>query len=117
VGLFCFQGRAGRLFGSAEIWCLSAGTAALKLLLQTKTAAAGAALLAVRGKILSFTDDRDNRRRRKPDPDDNRSPAASRSRKKRPPPGEVGNALRSAYQRMVEEDIPPEMLDLLGKLG
>jgi hypothetical protein len=66
---------------------------------------------------LSFTDDRDNRRRRKPDPDDNRSPAASRSRKKRPPPGEVGNALRSAYQRMVEEDIPPEMLDLLGKLG
>jgi hypothetical protein len=29
----------------------------------------------------------------------------------------VGQALRSAYQRMVEEDIPPEMLDLLGKLG
>jgi hypothetical protein len=43
--------------------------------------------------------------------------ATSRSRKKRPPAGEVGNALRSAYQRMVEEDIPPEMLDLLGKLG
>ena len=42
---------------------------------------------------------------------------ASRSRKKRPAAGEVGNALRSAYQRMVEEDIPPEMLDLLGKLG
>jgi hypothetical protein len=39
------------------------------------------------------------------------------SRKKRQPPGEVGSALRSAYQRMVEEDIPPEMLDLLGKLG
>ena len=43
--------------------------------------------------------------------------ATSRSRKKRPPAGEVGTALRSAYQRMVEEDIPPEMLDLLGKLG
>jgi len=43
--------------------------------------------------------------------------AASRSRKKRPAAGDVGNALRSAYQRMVEEDIPPEMLDLLGKLG
>ncbi|HWT11486.1 MAG TPA: NepR family anti-sigma factor [Allosphingosinicella sp.] len=38
------------------------------------------------------------------------------ARKKRPQ-GEVGNALRSAYQRMVDEDIPPEMLDLLGKLG
>jgi hypothetical protein len=42
--------------------------------------------------------------------------AASRPRKKRPT-GEVGSALRSAYQRVIEEDIPPEMLDLLGKLG
>lgn len=30
---------------------------------------------------------------------------------------EVGQALRTVYQRTVEEDIPPEMLDLLGKLG
>jgi hypothetical protein len=30
---------------------------------------------------------------------------------------EVGNALRAAYQQAVSEDIPPEMLDLLGKLG
>ena len=30
---------------------------------------------------------------------------------------EVGNALRAAYQQTVSEDIPPEMLDLLGKLG
>jgi len=66
---------------------------------------------------LSFTDDRDNRRRRKSDPESDLSPTASRARKKRQPPGEVGHALRSAYQRMVEEDIPPEMLDLLGKLG
>jgi hypothetical protein len=65
---------------------------------------------------LSFTDEREGRRRRKSDPDNNR-PAASRSRKRRAAPGEVGNALRSAYQRMVDEDIPPEMLDLLGKLG
>jgi hypothetical protein len=65
---------------------------------------------------LSFTDDREGRRRRKPDPDS--SPGApSRSRKRRSAPGEVGQALRSAYQRMVDEDIPPEMLDLLGKLG
>ncbi len=30
---------------------------------------------------------------------------------------EVGLALRSIYQRTVDESIPPEMLDLLGKLG
>lgn len=28
----------------------------------------------------------------------------------------LGNALRSVYERAVEEDIPQEMLDLLGKL-
>lgn len=37
-------------------------------------------------------------------------------RKKRPPVGDVGDALKSAYQRTLDEDIPPEMLDLLGKL-
>ena len=37
-------------------------------------------------------------------------------RKKRGPT-EVGQALRSAYRQTMEEDIPPEMLDLLGKLG
>ena len=30
---------------------------------------------------------------------------------------EVGQALRAAYQRTIDEDIPTEMLDLLGKLG
>ena len=30
---------------------------------------------------------------------------------------DMGSALRSVYQRTVEEKIPPEMLDLLGKLG
>ena len=29
----------------------------------------------------------------------------------------VGNALRDAYQEALREDVPPEMLDLLGKLG
>jgi hypothetical protein len=29
----------------------------------------------------------------------------------------VGDALKSAYDRTLQEDIPPEMLDLLGKLG
>lgn len=30
--------------------------------------------------------------------------------------GQVANALRSVYQRAIDEDIPPEMLDLLKKL-
>jgi hypothetical protein len=31
--------------------------------------------------------------------------------------GSVGRALRTVYQQTVDEDIPAEMLDLLGKLG
>lgn len=29
----------------------------------------------------------------------------------------IGRALRSVYEEAVSEDIPPEMLDLLGKLS
>ncbi len=38
-------------------------------------------------------------------------------KKKRADSPEVGNALRSIYQRTIDEDIPPDLLDLLGKLG
>ena len=31
--------------------------------------------------------------------------------------GDVGSALRSVFEQTVNEDIPPEMLDLLNKLG
>lgn len=31
--------------------------------------------------------------------------------------GNVGEALRSVYQQTVNEDVPPEFLDLLGKLN
>lgn len=65
---------------------------------------------------MSLQDDRESQRRRKPDPD-NQPCSDSPTRRKRAPSSEVGKALRSAYQRMVSEDIPPEMLDLLGKLG
>jgi hypothetical protein len=37
--------------------------------------------------------------------------------RKRTPSGEIGNALRSVYDGALAEDIPREMLDLLGKLG
>ena len=43
---------------------------------------------------------------------------------KKPPRGlkrsrgsDVGKALRTVYDDALKEDIPPEMLDLLGKLG
>jgi hypothetical protein len=42
---------------------------------------------------------------------------APKPKKKRGSSPEVGHALRAAYQQAVSEDIPPEMLDLLGKLG
>jgi hypothetical protein len=65
---------------------------------------------------LSFEDETD--RRRKPDtspaPEGNDLPT---TRKKRGPNAEVGHALRAAYRQAVDEDIPPELLDLLGKLG
>jgi hypothetical protein len=41
---------------------------------------------------------------------------ASPARKK-PSSSGVGHALREAYQEALREDVPPEMLDLLGKLG
>jgi hypothetical protein len=73
--------------------------------------------MASRGvEILSV--ENESGRRREPDPS---SPTDSdhmpKSRKKRGPNAEIGQALRKAYSDAVDEDIPPEMLDLLGKLG
>lgn len=36
---------------------------------------------------------------------------------RKPAGGEVGKALRSVYDHTLNEEIPPDMLDLLGKLG
>lgn len=44
------------------------------------------------------------------------SGAPTRRRKRADHP-ELGNALRSVYQRTVDEDVPDDLLDLLGKLG
>jgi len=47
-----------------------------------------------------------------------RSGKEKQSAKKKSAGGvELGSALRSVYQRTVQEDIPPDLLDLLGKLG
>ena len=67
---------------------------------------------------MAFQDDRHGERRRKSEDDsDSDTPPSPAAKKKRPAPPEFGHALRSAYQRTLDEDIPPEMLDLLGKLG
>jgi hypothetical protein len=68
--------------------------------------------------VLSFDKDKDGGPRRKSapsSPDENVQ--TDKPRKKRAAAPEVGHALRAAYQRTIDEDIPTEMLDLLGKLG
>ncbi len=65
-----------------------------------------------------FQDERDRDRRRKSEDEPATASAEPRpSRKRKTGGGEVGDALRTVYQRTINEDIPPEMLDLLGKLG
>jgi hypothetical protein len=67
---------------------------------------------------LALIDEKDGGRRRKSGHDsDHKAVERSQPRKKHADVPEVGNALRTAYQQTVNEDIPPEMLDLLGKLG
>jgi hypothetical protein len=65
---------------------------------------------------LSF--ENESGRRRKPAPlHPADSGKMSKIGKKRGPNAEIGQALRKAYSDAVDETIPPEMLDLLGKLG
>ena len=66
---------------------------------------------------MTFHNDLDRERRRKADEDDVAEPEATRKPRRKKTPGDVGDALRTVYQRTINEDIPPEMLDLLGKLG
>lgn len=68
---------------------------------------------------MALVDEKDGQRRQKIQPDEMEGSASEKSQrsKKRPPIPEVGNALRSAYEQTVSEEIPSEMLDLLGKLG
>ena len=66
---------------------------------------------------MNFHYEKDGAGRRKSDNlPENETAAAPKGKKKPTQPG-VGDALRSVYQQTVNEDIPPEMLDLLGKLG
>jgi hypothetical protein len=70
--------------------------------------------------ILSFMSGKNGETRRRPEqPSDieAQSHPRQKKRKRTAESVEVGQALRAAYERTVGESIPPEMLDLLGKLG
>lgn len=70
-----------------------------------------------RGVNHLVVEEKEKDRRRKPAKPKAAETEARPSGRKRPAAPEVGLALRSVYQRTIDEDIPPEMLDLLGKLG
>ncbi len=69
--------------------------------------------------ILSFETEKDaDRRRKSGQPAEAETSSRSQPMKKKgPASADVGSALRSVYQRAVDEQIPPDLLDLLGKLG
>lgn len=69
---------------------------------------------------LTFAREKDGGRRAVPERDaetEDISISKPKPKKRRADSPEVGQALRSIYQRTVNEDIPPDLLDLLGKLG
>jgi Anti-sigma factor NepR len=66
---------------------------------------------------LSFQDDKDGARRRKSGQNSEIESSKSTRPRKRSEGPQVGDALRSVYDRALREDIPSEMLDLLKKLG
>jgi hypothetical protein len=73
---------------------------------------------AVRGNDLSFASDKDDERRRRSTPSPEiHEVEPPKGKKNRGSTPEVGHALRAAYQQTIDESIPPEFLDLLGKLG
>jgi hypothetical protein len=67
---------------------------------------------------LTFTDEKEKGRRRKSEyHTENEAIQKKPSSTKHTDAPEIGLALRMAYQQTINEDIPPEMLDLLGKLS
>ena len=66
---------------------------------------------------MSFENESDRRRKTDPAPPADSEDMPTRSRKRRGHNAEIGQALRQAYSDAVEETVPPEFLDLLGRLG
>lgn len=77
-----------------------------------------APLPGARGNVLSFDSKKDGGRRRKSERPSSGTSVKSRAKNKTLPESpEVGRALRSVYDDTLNEKIPPDLLDLLGKLG
>jgi hypothetical protein len=69
---------------------------------------------------LTFAREKSGGRRGQPDRNaetEDINSAKAKPKKKRAENPEVGQALRSVYQRTIDEDIPADLLDLLGKLN
>jgi hypothetical protein len=75
---------------------------------------------------LNFENENNAEERRKQDstsgrgaqkPADETPPRKKGSRQKNASSPEVGHALRNIYQHTIDEEIPADLLDLLGKLG
>ncbi|MDB5698625.1 MAG: hypothetical protein JWN69_1429 [Alphaproteobacteria bacterium] len=70
-----------------------------------------------RGNILSVDNEKDGARRRKSERPSSGTKVKPRAKKKTTESPEVGRALRSVYDETLNEQIPTDLLDLLGKLG
>ena len=66
---------------------------------------------------LSFENESDRRRKTDPTPPADSEAMPTPARKRRGHNAEIGQALRQAYSDAVDETVPPEFLDLLGRLG
>jgi len=99
-GVFCFHGRAVSFIGGRRFLCVLIGA----VVLTTEDRPAIRAVLWEGLPTLSESV-------AKP-------PAKNQERRtrKRSSGGDVGNALRAAYNDALKEDIPPDLLALLGKL-
>lgn len=69
-----------------------------------------------RGNVLSFDSKKDGARRRKSERPSSGTNVKSQAKNKTDSP-DVGRALRSVYDDTLNEKIPPDLIDLLGKLG
>jgi hypothetical protein len=117
--VFCFHGDCGRLSGRG----VGLAHSVFDFGRDRRDAcliAAGAAPAPRGVDDLSFENEGDHENERRPKTDV--SPLADsedtpRKNKRRGSNSEIGQALRQAYSDAVEESVPPEFLDLLGRLG
>ncbi|HEX8444514.1 MAG TPA: NepR family anti-sigma factor [Allosphingosinicella sp.] len=121
AGLFCFQARTGVI--SALIVLGSehpaSGVQALSRKASEREKSGRGSQIREGWTILTFAREKDGERRPRAEVGGEIEMTGTRvtRRKKRSDSPELGSALRSAYQQTVNEQIPDDLLDLLGKLN